>query len=92
LSQRRPNETLAVDICRQPLGADQLVAKLFNCVVIETIGKLYPAIGNRALSNEAPENFFQYPSKIHDYARLLPSCSMRTRNENAMAPATYRVS
>jgi hypothetical protein len=37
------------------LNADQLAAKLFDRVVIETATELYTAIGNAALGHEAPK-------------------------------------
>jgi hypothetical protein len=61
----RPNETLAVDIRRQPLDADQLAAELFERLVIETEAQLDAAIGNAALGDEAPDDFFQDLIKVH---------------------------
>jgi hypothetical protein len=54
----RPNQKLAVDIRRQPLDADQLAAEVFECVVIEAENSLYPARGDAALGDEAPEDLF----------------------------------
>jgi hypothetical protein len=70
---RRPDETLAVDVRRQTLYADQLAAEFFDGVVVEPKAKLYPAVGNPALGDETPKNFLQDPREIHDAARLLPA-------------------
>ncbi len=73
----RPDETLAVEVRRQALDADQFVAKLFDGVVVKTKAELDPAVGNAALGGEAPENFLQYLGEIHDAARLLPAARGR---------------
>jgi hypothetical protein len=76
---RRPNEALAGDISRQPLNANQLAAKLFDSVVIETVAEPYGAIGNAALGDEAPEDLLQDPGEIHDAARRLSTVFGRVR-------------
>jgi hypothetical protein len=66
----RQDETLAVDIGRESLDPDQLATEFFETVVIEAEGELYPAIGDAALGDEAPEDLFQDPRKIHSFAPL----------------------
>ncbi len=66
----RQYETLAVDIGRESLDPDQLATEFFETVVIEAEGELYPAIGDAALGDEAPEDLFQDPRKIHTFAPL----------------------
>jgi hypothetical protein len=53
-----------------PLDPDQLATEFFETVVIEAEGELYPAIGDAALGDEAPEDLFQDPRKIHSFAPL----------------------
>ena len=61
----RPDQKLALDIGRQPLDADQLTTQFFETVVIETEIEPDTAIGDAALSDEAPEDLLQYPCKVH---------------------------
>ena len=61
----RPDETLAVDIRRQPLDADQLATEFFETIVIETEAELDTAIGDAALGDEAPDDLLQHLLKVH---------------------------
>jgi hypothetical protein len=58
-------------ICREPLDANQLAAKVFESLVIEAEASLDTAIRDAALGDEAPDDLFQYSRKIHDHA---PAC------------------
>ena len=60
----RPDENLAVEIGRHPLDDDQLATEFFETVIIETKAELYPAIGDAALGDEAPEDILQHPLKV----------------------------
>ena len=64
----RPDQKLAVDIGRDALDDDQLATEFFETVVIETEAELDPAIGDAALGDEAPEDLFQDPLKVHAFA------------------------
>ena len=61
----RPDEYLSVDVGRDPLDPDQLATQFFETVMIETKAQLNPAIGDAALSDEASEDLFQHPRKVH---------------------------
>jgi hypothetical protein len=72
LSLQRPNKAPAVRIRLHLFDADQLAAKLFDRVVIETVTEPYTTIGNATLGHEAPQHFLQYSGEIHDGACLPP--------------------
>ena len=61
----RPDKYLSVDIRRHPLDDDQLATDFLETVVIETEAEPDAAIGNAAFGDEAPEDLFQDPRKIH---------------------------
>jgi hypothetical protein len=48
----------------------RFATEFFETLVIEAEGELYPAIGDAALGDEAPENLFQDPRKINTFAPL----------------------
>src|SRR5208282_3548546 len=72
------DETLAVDIGRDSLDADQLTTEFFETIVIESEAELDTAIGDAALGDEAPDDLFQDLLKVHASAlvrRDLRPCS-----------------
>jgi len=61
----RPDQTLAVDIGRYAQCTDHFVPDVFEGIVVEVEASFYPAIGDAALGDEAPEDLFQHPRKVH---------------------------
>ena len=86
----RPDETLAVDIRRQPLNADQLAAEFFESVIIETEAELDTAIGNAALGDEAPDDLFQHLFKVHASAPVRRDLRGSQTRFIIMARSLYR--
>jgi len=68
----RPDEHLSVDIRRHLLDDDQLATQFFETVVIETKAELYPAIGDAALGDEAPDDLFQDLLKVQRFRPRSP--------------------
>jgi hypothetical protein len=64
-----PDEKLAINIESQPLEGDQLASEFFETVVIESEAELDTAVGDAALGNKSPDDFFRTCSK----STLLPS-------------------
>ena len=65
-----PDEELAVEIGRNVQCTDQFAAKVFDSLVIEAEYPFYPARGDAALGDEAPEGLFQDLLKVHGSAPL----------------------
>ncbi len=78
----RQDKELAVEVGRDVQCTNQLAPDIFEGIVVEAETSLYPAIGDAALGDEAPEDLFQHPRKVHasapvrrDLRRDLMSCS-----------------
>jgi hypothetical protein len=76
----RPNQKLAIDIGRYAQCTDQFAADVFEGLVVEVETSFYPAIGHAALGDEAPEDLFQHPRKVH--ASALVRCDLRLSGMN----------
>jgi len=61
----RPDQELAIDIGRYAQCTDHFAPDVFEGIVVEVETSFYPAIGHAALGDEAPEDLFQHPRKVH---------------------------
>ena len=55
---RRPDQELAVDVGRYAQCTDHFAPDVFEGIVVEVETSFYPAIGDAALGDEAPEDLF----------------------------------
>jgi len=83
----RPDEKLALDIGRYAQCTDHFAPDVFEGIVVEVETSFYPAIGHAALGDEAPEDLFQHPRKVHVSAPVRRDLRGRRPELNIMARA-----
>ena len=69
------DEELAVEVGRDVQCTNYHAPDVFEGVVVEAETSLYPAIGDAALGDEAPDHLFQDLLKVH--ASALVRCDLR---------------